>query len=136
MDRSSTSYLLATLVKDVATTVVVACNSKEEEEVGTNPCELAISQGERGAGIGNGVLARRTVTDLNQLFVILLADSEGGRAGNRKLCGLSTVAFGRGLKCSPIIARRVCCVCLAEITTEDDLSCYSRRWNSARSTPL
>ncbi len=120
----------------MATTEVVACSSKEEEEVGTNPCELAISQEERGAGIGNGVLARRTVPDLNQLFVILLADSEGGRAGNRKLCRLSTVAVGRGLKYSPVIARRVCRVCRAEITTEDDLSCYSRRWNLARSTPL
>ncbi len=66
MDRSSTSYLLATLVKYVATTVVVAPNSREEEEVGTNPCELVTSQGERGAGIGNGVHARRTVPDLNQ----------------------------------------------------------------------
>jgi hypothetical protein len=43
------------------------------------------SQEERGAEIGNGVLARRTVPDLNQLSVILLADSEGGRAGNRKI---------------------------------------------------
>jgi hypothetical protein len=60
----------------MATTVVVACSSKEEEEVGTNPCEWEISQGERGAGIGNGVLARRIVPDLNQLFVILLDDSE------------------------------------------------------------
>ncbi len=55
------------------------------------------SQGERGAGIGNGVLARLTVPDLNQLSVILLADSEDGRAGNRKLCRLSTVAVGREL---------------------------------------
>jgi hypothetical protein len=39
MDRSSTSYLLATLARDMATTVAVACSSKEEEEVGTNPCE-------------------------------------------------------------------------------------------------
>ncbi len=115
---------------------MVACNSKEEEEVGTNPCEVANSQGERGAGIGNGVLARRTEPDLNQLFLILLADCEGGRAGNRKLCRLSTVAVGRGLKYSPLIARRVCRVCHAEITTEDNRSCYSRRWNSARSTPL
>ncbi len=98
MDRSSTSYLLATLAKDVATTVVEACSSKEEEEVGTNPCELAISQGERGAGIGNGVLARRTVPNLNQPFVIFLADSEGGRAGNRKLCRLSTVAAAQRLQ--------------------------------------
>ncbi len=115
---------------------MVARNSMEEEEVGTNPCELAISQGERGAGIGNGVHARRTVPDLNQLYVILLADSDGGWAGNRKLCRLSMVAVGRGLKCSPNISRRVCRVCQAEITTEDDLSCYSRCWNSARSTPL
>jgi hypothetical protein len=94
------------------------------------------SQGERGAGIGNGVLARRTVPDLNQLSVILLADSEGGRAGNRKLCRLSTVAVGSELECSPIIARRGCRVGRVEKITEDDLSCYSRRWNSARSTPL
>ncbi len=85
----------------------MACSSKEEEEVGTNPFEGETSQGERGAGIGNGVLARHTVADLNQLSVILLADSEGGRAGNRKLCRLSTVAVGRELKYSPIIARRV-----------------------------
>ncbi len=39
MDRSSPSYLLATLAKDMATTVVVARSSKEEEEVGTNSCE-------------------------------------------------------------------------------------------------
>ncbi len=136
VDRSCTSYLLATLVRDVATTVVVARNSEEEKEVGTNPCELAISQGERGAGIGNGVLARCTVPDLNQLFEILLADSEGGRVGNRKLCRLSTVAVSRGLKHSPVITRRVCRPCRAEITTEDDLNCFSRRWNSARSTPL
>jgi hypothetical protein len=56
MDRSSTSYLLATLAKDMATTVVVACSSKEEEEIGTNPCELAISQGERVQGSGTEFL--------------------------------------------------------------------------------
>jgi hypothetical protein len=44
------------------------------------------SQGERGAEIGNRVLARRTVPNLNQLSVTMLADSEGGRVGNRKLC--------------------------------------------------
>jgi hypothetical protein len=87
------------------------------------------SQGERGAGIGNRVLARLTVPDLNQLSVILLADCEGGRAGNRKLCGLSTVAVGRELL-------NVLSLLRGEIITKDDLSCYSQRWNSARSTPL
>jgi hypothetical protein len=66
----------------------------------------------------------------------LLANSEGGRAGNRKLCRRSAVAVGRELKYSPLIARRVCRACRAAIPTEDDLSGYSRRWNSARSTPL
>ncbi len=89
------------------------------------------SQGERGAEIGNGVLARHTVPDLNQL-----SDSEGGRAGNRKLCRLSTVAVGIEMKCSPIVARHGCRIGRVENITEDDLSCYSQRWNSARSTPL
>jgi hypothetical protein len=90
------------------------------------------SQGERGAEIGNGVLARHTVPNLNQLSVVLLADSEGGRAGNRKLCSLSTVAVGSEMKCFFIIERRGCCVGCVENITEDKLSFYSRRWNSAR----
>jgi hypothetical protein len=96
------------------------------------------SQGERGAEIGNRVLARRTVPDLNQLSVILLADSDGGRAGNRKLCRLSRsqLTVGSEMICSLIIERRGCRVGRIENITEDDLSCYSRRWNSARSTPL
>jgi hypothetical protein len=82
MDRSSPSYLLATLVRVETTTEVVGCRDYEEEEVGTNPYEGYASQGERCAGIGNGVLSRCTVPDLNQLSVILLADSQGGRVGN------------------------------------------------------
>jgi hypothetical protein len=39
MDRSSPSYLLATLVKVKATTVVVAGREYKEGEVGTNPYE-------------------------------------------------------------------------------------------------
>jgi hypothetical protein len=39
MDRSSPSYLLATLVRVMATTVMVASREYEEEEVGTNPYE-------------------------------------------------------------------------------------------------
>ncbi len=57
------------------------------------------SQGERGAEIGNRVLAR-----------------------NRKLCRLSTVAVGSETKCSPIIEGHKCRVGRVENITEDDQS--------------
>jgi hypothetical protein len=92
MDRCSTSHLLATLIiRADLTGSGNAMRLRRIREVGTNPREYEASRGRGVAEIGNRLLKHRTVPNLNQLLVTLLADSEGGRVGFCKLCSLSPV---------------------------------------------
>jgi hypothetical protein len=82
---------------------------ERDREVGTNPREgRGSSRGERGAEIGNRLPKHRTVPNQNQLLVPMLADSEGGRVGTRKLCRLSSVMVGIVMKGFLKSARRGC----------------------------
>ncbi len=88
IDRCSTSYLLATLISTGVTTGSGDLPYYEGKGVRDKPSEGRGLTGEMGCRDREQSSVERTVPNLNQLSVTLLADSEGGWAGfvNCEVC--------------------------------------------------